>query len=99
MATLETLPYSVNISRTATTRGRLSRYALCGLFNLSRITPFHPQIFILDERIYPSESLVDQSLRGSQGPALVAINDGVLEPADWQALQKIHSSSKIADET
>lgn len=56
------------------------------------------QVFVLDEREFPCERLVDPSLKGSQGPALLAINDRVLEETDWTALQKIHSSSKAQDE-
>ncbi|KAF8963749.1 hypothetical protein BDZ97DRAFT_1919525 [Flammula alnicola] len=57
------------------------------------------QIFILDERSFPAESVVDPVLRDTQGPALIAVNDGVLRDVDWKALQKIHSSSKKSDES
>ena len=54
---------------------------------------------MLDERQHPIESLCDPSLRDSQGPAVLAYNDGVLSERDWEALRKIHSSSKKTDET
>ncbi|KAF8963745.1 hypothetical protein BDZ97DRAFT_974423 [Flammula alnicola] len=56
------------------------------------------QIFILDERSFPAESVVDPVLRDTQGPALIAVNDGILRDVDWKALRKIHSSSKKSDE-
>ncbi|KDR71218.1 hypothetical protein GALMADRAFT_127161, partial [Galerina marginata CBS 339.88] len=57
------------------------------------------QTFILDERSYPTTTMVDLTLKHSQGPALIAINDGLLQPVDWKALRKIHSSSKKSDES
>ncbi|CAA7261057.1 unnamed protein product [Cyclocybe aegerita] len=57
------------------------------------------QIFILDERQYPTESLLDPVLEDTQGPALIAVNNGVLRDSDWKALKSIHSSSKSTDET
>jgi hypothetical protein len=56
------------------------------------------KVFILDEQIHPSESILDPSLKEAQGPALIAYNDGVLRPEDWKALRTIHSSSKKTDE-
>ena len=60
---------------------------------------FDFQIFILDERQHPTNSILDPSLQDAQGPAFVAFNDGVLLDKDWESLKKIHSSSKKADET
>ncbi|KAF8912158.1 hypothetical protein CPB84DRAFT_758744 [Gymnopilus junonius] len=57
------------------------------------------QLFILDERCYPTKSLVDPALQETQGPALIAVNDGLLRDVDWIALTKINSSSKGYDET
>ncbi|KAJ3518023.1 hypothetical protein NLJ89_g129 [Agrocybe chaxingu] len=57
------------------------------------------QIFILDESQYPTESLLDPVLEDTQGPALIAVNNGVLRDSDWKALKSIHSSSKTTDET
>jgi sacsin len=56
------------------------------------------QIFILDEKTYPTENILDPALKEGQGPALIAYNDGVLLPDDWTALLTIHSSSKQGDE-
>ncbi|KAF9557584.1 hypothetical protein CPC08DRAFT_751892 [Agrocybe pediades] len=55
------------------------------------------QIFILDERVFLTESLVDDCLKETQGPALICINDGIIHDADWKALQSIHASSKKED--
>ncbi|KAF9522956.1 hypothetical protein CPB83DRAFT_911009 [Crepidotus variabilis] len=57
------------------------------------------QIFILDERVYPSQTVCDPILNEAQGPALLAVNDGLLTLSDWESLRKIHSSSKKSDET
>ncbi|KAJ6531646.1 hypothetical protein DFH09DRAFT_1183014 [Mycena vulgaris] len=57
------------------------------------------QIFILDQRTYPSKSLVDPDLVHSQGPSLLAINDSIFTEADWKAIRTIHDSSKTKDET
>jgi len=52
---------------------------------------------MLDERQHPMETLCDPSLRDSQGPAILAYNDCPF--FDWEALRKIHSSSKTTEET
>ncbi|KZV98960.1 hypothetical protein EXIGLDRAFT_762968 [Exidia glandulosa HHB12029] len=57
------------------------------------------QTFILDERTYNAESLLVPELRCSQGPALLAVNDSVFRPQDWEAIRTIHSSSKKDDAT
>ncbi|KIY71883.1 hypothetical protein CYLTODRAFT_368523 [Cylindrobasidium torrendii FP15055 ss-10] len=61
------------------------------------------QIFTLDRRQHPVESLLDPYLRETQGPALLCENDSVfLETPgknDWDALKTIHGSNKVADET
>ena len=57
------------------------------------------QLFLLDEKSYATTTLVDPSLRYSQGSALIAMNDQVLSDRDWTALKKIHASSKTTDES
>ncbi|KAJ3574308.1 hypothetical protein NP233_g1854 [Leucocoprinus birnbaumii] len=39
----------------------------------------------------------DDAKATRQGPALLAFNDGLLQPKDWTALREIHRSSKVAD--
>jgi hypothetical protein len=56
-------------------------------------------MFLLVEISYAIATLVDPSLRDSQGPALIAMNDQVLSERDWTALKKIHASSKTTDES
>jgi len=60
---------------------------------------FARQIFVLDERQHPAKAIIDPALAGTQGPALIAFNDQLLTEKDWEALRKIHSSSKETDET
>ncbi|KAH9483420.1 Sacsin [Psilocybe cubensis] len=55
------------------------------------------QRFVLDERKFSDQSLVDPYLKNTQGPALIAMNDGLVREEDWLALRKINSSSKQAD--
>lgn len=57
------------------------------------------QRFIIDHRTYPTKSLVDPALAESQGPSFIAVNDTVFSDSDWQALQNIHGSNKVDDET
>ncbi|KAJ7161504.1 hypothetical protein C8R43DRAFT_1105134 [Mycena crocata] len=57
------------------------------------------QMFILDLRTHPCESLVDTDLIHSQGPSLLAVNDSIFTEADWTAIRTIHNSSKTSDET
>ncbi|KAF7322356.1 hypothetical protein HMN09_00013300 [Mycena chlorophos] len=57
------------------------------------------QTFILDLRTHPNKKVVDPDLRGSQGAALVAINDTYFSADDWVAISNLHSSSKTADES
>ncbi|TFK63720.1 hypothetical protein BDN72DRAFT_847315 [Pluteus cervinus] len=57
------------------------------------------QIFVLDGRHHPTEHLVDPALNECQGPALLAINDTLFSPSDWEALGTIHGSNKTEDDT
>ncbi|KAH8924544.1 hypothetical protein BT69DRAFT_1349404 [Atractiella rhizophila] len=57
------------------------------------------QRFILDHDRYPTNTLYDPALARFQGPALVAINDSVFEPKDWESLSDIAKSSKTDDNT
>ncbi|TFK63722.1 hypothetical protein BDN72DRAFT_803000 [Pluteus cervinus] len=57
------------------------------------------QIFIIDGRYHPTERVVDPALNECQGPALLAINDTLFSPSDWEALGTIHGSNKTTDET
>ncbi|KAF9050843.1 hypothetical protein BDZ89DRAFT_1057267 [Hymenopellis radicata] len=53
------------------------------------------QIFILDRRSHDFESC--EELSAGRGPSLIAYNDKVFQEADWEALQKLHVSSKTGD--
>ncbi len=53
------------------------------------------QIFILDRRSHEFESC--EELTAGRGPSLIAYNDKVFAEADWEALQKLHVSSKTGD--
>ncbi|KAF7965573.1 hypothetical protein HWV62_42856, partial [Athelia sp. TMB] len=55
------------------------------------------QEFVLDSRTHPSDRLFRPELAGTQGPALLACNDALFSPSDWEAVQRPHESSKIAD--
>jgi sacsin len=55
--------------------------------------------FILDSRQYGVDTLLDPSLKETQGPALLAVNDSIFNESDWKALQTIHGSNKTSDET
>ncbi|KAJ7633010.1 hypothetical protein FB45DRAFT_832425 [Roridomyces roridus] len=57
------------------------------------------QTFILDLRTHPSTSVVDPELSGSQGPALLAVNDTLFSDEDWKGISTLHGSSKTTDET
>ncbi|EJD51980.1 hypothetical protein AURDEDRAFT_181547 [Auricularia subglabra TFB-10046 SS5] len=57
------------------------------------------QIFILDERQHPTRSLLVPGLACCQGPALLAVNDSIFRPEDWEAIKTIHHSSKADDNT
>lgn len=57
------------------------------------------QIFILDERQHPTRTLLVPGLACCQGPALLAVNDSIFRPQDWQAIKTIHHSSKADDNT
>jgi sacsin len=52
---------------------------------------------VLDHRQHPTESLYLPHLGSTQGPALLAYNDGVFSDQDWEAVQTIYESSKTAD--
>ncbi|KXN83781.1 Sacsin [Leucoagaricus sp. SymC.cos] len=57
------------------------------------------QTFVLDRRQHPSDLIHHSHLASTQGPALLAFNDGVLQEKDWNALRNIHRSSKTRDNT
>jgi hypothetical protein len=52
------------------------------------------QLFILDRRTHGSEEL---KTTGSEGPSLIAYNDGSFDERDWNALRNISDSSKRTD--
>ncbi|KZP24219.1 hypothetical protein FIBSPDRAFT_1042283 [Athelia psychrophila] len=55
------------------------------------------QTFVLDSRTHPNNSLYHPELAGTQGPALLACNDALFLDSDWEAVQRPHESSKVAD--
>ncbi|KAJ3508077.1 hypothetical protein NLJ89_g5949 [Agrocybe chaxingu] len=55
------------------------------------------QIFVLDRRTHSSERLYHPKLSDAQGPALLAFNNAVFKPEDWEALKNQHESSKVDD--
>ncbi|KAF7986757.1 hypothetical protein HWV62_20340 [Athelia sp. TMB] len=55
------------------------------------------QIFVLDVRTHPTKTLYRPELSGTQGPALLACNDALFLESDWEAVQRPHESSKVAD--
>ncbi|SRR5260221_4131898 len=55
--------------------------------------------FILDTRQYGDVTLLDPTLKETQGPSLLAVNDSIFNESDWKALQTIHGSNKTSDET
>ena len=58
----------------------------------------YPQTFLLDHRQHSIQSVSDYPyLKQTQGPALLAHNDGLLQERDWTALREIHRSSKATD--
>jgi len=57
-----------------------------------------PQTLLLDHRQHSIQSVSDYPyLKQTQGPALLAHNDGLLQEKDWTALREIHRSSKATD--
>ncbi|KAJ3864304.1 hypothetical protein EV359DRAFT_81555 [Lentinula novae-zelandiae] len=57
------------------------------------------QIFVLDHREHGTKNVVEDVLKRTQGPALLAVNDSVFTKSDWEAVRTIHGSNKSADET
>ncbi|KAF9032342.1 hypothetical protein BDP27DRAFT_1436014 [Rhodocollybia butyracea] len=57
------------------------------------------QIFILDHRQHGDQSVIEDGLKRTQGPALLAVNNKVFTESDWEAVRTIHGSNKSADET
>ncbi len=57
------------------------------------------QTFVLDRRSHSRDKLYHPGLAETQGPALLAFNDGVLRKEDWEALSSMHDSSKANDES
>ncbi len=55
------------------------------------------QIFVLDRRSHSTNFVYHPYLAATQGPALLAYNNELIQDDDWKALQNIHRSSKIAD--
>ncbi|RIB23756.1 hypothetical protein C2G38_794908 [Gigaspora rosea] len=53
------------------------------------------QIFILNHKTYPSESLFDSELKRYQGPALLSANDTIFQPEDFKSLVSLANSEKI----
>ncbi|KAF5382259.1 hypothetical protein D9757_008956 [Collybiopsis confluens] len=56
-------------------------------------------IFTLDCRQHGNHSVIEDALKRTQGPSLLAVNDSVFTDSDWVAVRTIHGSSKTADET
>ncbi|KAJ7578039.1 hypothetical protein C8J56DRAFT_1170787 [Mycena floridula] len=57
------------------------------------------QVFILDHRTHATKTLLDPSLSGSQGPALLAVNNTQFSESDFNALSTINGSNKTTDES
>ncbi|KAL0575885.1 hypothetical protein V5O48_006085 [Marasmius crinis-equi] len=55
------------------------------------------QVFVLDTSTHHSDNINDPRLAETQGPALLAYNEGNFSDDDWEALQSVHSSSKRTD--
>ncbi|KXN87239.1 Sacsin [Leucoagaricus sp. SymC.cos] len=55
------------------------------------------QVFILDRRTHGSSLVYHPCLAETQGAALLAYNDALINNEDWKALQNIHQSSKTTD--
>jgi hypothetical protein len=55
------------------------------------------QVFVLDWRSHPTNSLAHPGLAGSQGPALLAYNNALFKDVDWTSLQALHQSCKRTD--
>ncbi|KFY88994.1 hypothetical protein V498_06566 [Pseudogymnoascus sp. VKM F-4517 (FW-2822)] len=53
--------------------------------------------FILDERTYPTDKLINPHLRQYQGPALLAYNSAEFTPHDFSNLLNIGNSLKLQD--
>lgn len=66
-----------------------------GLHPVSQAHAF--QVFVLDSRNHPTNSIFHSNLASTQGPALLAYNDALFTQDDWDALQSIHRSSKKTD--
>ncbi|KIK66157.1 hypothetical protein GYMLUDRAFT_219036 [Collybiopsis luxurians FD-317 M1] len=57
------------------------------------------QTFILDCRQHGDQSVIENVLKRTQGPSLLAVNDSMFTESDWEAVRTIHGSNKSADET
>lgn len=55
------------------------------------------KVFILDWRHHGTKDLYHPYLANTQGPALLAFNDALIQENDWEALKSIHQSSKVTD--
>jgi hypothetical protein len=57
------------------------------------------QVFVLDQRTYPSKNVLHPGLRETQGAALLAYNNSQFMKEDWNAIRSIEESSKAKDFT
>ncbi|KAF5349962.1 hypothetical protein D9756_009229 [Leucocoprinus leucothites] len=94
--------FGENVAPTAAIRAILGSYPfsiglLRELLQNSDDAKATKQVFVLDRRIHGSTSIYHKYLTETQGPALLAYNDELIQDEDWSALQNIHRSSKIAD--
>ncbi|CAG8692043.1 30299_t:CDS:2 [Gigaspora margarita] len=53
------------------------------------------QIFILNHKTYPSETLCDPKLERYQGPSLLSANDTIFKEEDFKSLVSLANSEKI----
>ncbi|CZT03992.1 uncharacterized protein RAG0_10590 [Rhynchosporium agropyri] len=55
------------------------------------------QKFVLDDRTYPTENLIDPKLAQFQGPALLSFNNAVFKDKDFMSLSQLGDSLKLND--
>ena len=85
-------------SRILTTPRHKSRFVFPWTDSSCCSLDVRPQTLLLDHRQHSIQSVSDYPyLKQTQGPALLAHNDGLLQEKDWTALREIHRSSKATD--
>ncbi|KAF9446297.1 hypothetical protein P691DRAFT_776972 [Macrolepiota fuliginosa MF-IS2] len=94
--------FGESVSPTATIRSICGSYPFSiGLFREiiqnSDDARAQKQVFVLDRRSHGTGFLYHNYLVSTQGPALLAYNDALVQEDDWKALQDIYQSSKKTD--